>query len=305
MPTHFRCSIARLLGLFLAVATARAHPDTGLELSAATRLAGRPGVTGDLRHHAEVRSRHLEHTRGVWVWLPPGYGEGDRRYPVLYVHDGNNLFDPSSAFLGREWHLDEVLSRGIHTGQLPPLIAIGVGNSPARLAEYTHRTGEHDGRTVGGQGASYARFLVEELKPAVDATYRTRRGREHTAVMGSSLGGLVSLYLAKDHSVTFGTIAAVSPSVWWSDRRVLEDVAELDRDFRLWIDTGSEEGDPGPPGAVRPTVQNLRDLRGVLERRGYRSGSTLGYLEDDGATHDEPSWSRRLPLILRFLYGGD
>lgn len=300
-----RCSMSTRAILWLGL-TLVAWPvgaaDRGFHLPDASPIEGRPGVTGDLHHHDRVHSSHLEHPRGVWVWLPPGYHEVSRRYPVLYLHDGNNLFDPSSAFLGREWHLDEVLERMIHTGHLPPLIAVGVGNSPARLEEYTHRSGEHDGRQVGGRGESYARFLVEELKPAIDEAYRTRPGREHTAVMGSSLGGLVSLYLARDHAETFGTIAAVSPSVWWAGRQVLPDLASLRSDFRLWIDIGTEEGDPGPPGTVRPTVQNLRDLREVLENRGYRAGESLGYLEDQGARHDEPSWSRRLPEILSFLY---
>lgn len=258
-----------------------------------------PGVTGRVLVHRGVRSSHLARPRDVWVWLPPGYDAGRTRYPVIYAHDGNNLFDPRSAFLGREWKLDEIADGLIRAGHLPKLIIVGVGNSPDRIDEYTWVRGASDGQPVGGRGAAYARFLVEELKPAIDRRYRTRPAAADTATLGSSLGALISLYLGIHHADSFGRVALVSPSVWWADRAALKDARAIPTGLRVWLDIGLREGDPGSPP---PAVANARALLAVLEDRGYAEGANLAYYEDAQGSHDEPSWSRRAPRILRFLF---
>jgi predicted alpha/beta superfamily hydrolase len=295
---HRRPLIAALLALTLALppaAAARAR----FAFPGGEVLAG-PGVTGRVLVHRGVRSSHLEHARDVWVWLPPGYDASRReRYPVLYAHDGNNLFDPRSAFLGREWRLDEVADELIRAGQLPRIVIVGVGNSPARLDEYTWVRGTAQGQTAGGRGAAYARFLVEELKPAIDRRYRTKTTPADTAVMGSSLGGLISLYLGIHHRGTFGRLGIVSPSVWWADRAALQHAEALPMGLRVWLDIGMHEGDAGTPP---PAVANARALLTVLENLGYDQGAELAYFEDANGHHDEPSWSKRAPRILRFLF---
>lgn len=284
-----------LLGLVGCHAPATAL--TAVEQSA--RAADNGTISGDVRRHEGFASKHLSEKRDLWVYLPPGYSENTRdRYPVLYMHDGNNLFDARTAFMGNEWHVDETAERLIRSGELPPLIIVGVSNTPARLDEYTWQRGEVQGKPMGGKGPQYARMLVDEVKPFIDKTYRTKRDRANTGVMGSSLGGLISLYLARNNGDTFGKIGAMSPSVWWSQRAVLADLKGLRTDDRIWVDMGTQEGsDP------QEMLDDARALKRTLLGFGYVSGRSLQYVEDEGAGHNEAAWANRTPYALRFLFG--
>lgn len=260
------------------------------------------GVQGDVRHHPGVASRHLGNQRDVWVYLPPGYEQArDQRYPVLYMHDGNNAFDPAIAFAGQEWHLDEHAERMIKSGELPPFILVAVSNTPDRLAEYTWVPGEFDGRRQGGKGQRYARFLIEELKPLVDRTYRTKPDREHTAVMGSSMGGQISLRLGLHHPEVFGRIGAISPGLFWADRVMLEEARAMPKELKIWLDMGVHEEEH--VAFFKGAIDDARTLRQRLEARGYREGRNLGYYEDPDGWHNEGTWARRAPMFLRFLMG--
>ncbi|HEY9855942.1 MAG TPA: alpha/beta hydrolase-fold protein [Stenomitos sp.] len=288
-----------LVPLMLGLAGCRA-PATALTPAEQTVRAADSGtITGDVRRHAAFASKYLTDKRDLWVYLPPGYESHPRdRYPVLYMHDGNNLFDANTAFLGNEWHMDETAERMIRSGELPPLIIVGVSNTPARLDEYTWKPGAMQGKPMGGKGSLYARMLVDEVKPFIDKTYRTKSDRANTGVMGSSLGGLISLYLAKHEGATFGKIGAMSPSIWWSDRAVLADMKGLRTDDRLWLDMGTQEGD-----TPEDEVEGARMLDQELLGFGYVSGRSLQYMEDEGAGHNESAWARRAPMALRFLFG--
>ena len=280
--------------------------------AAASRVRA-PGVAGDVRLHKGVKSRHLAHSRDVWVYLPPGYdaaaeaaAEAKRkgakaegpRYPVLYMHDGNNLMDPALAFMGREWKVDESMEQLLAAKDVPPMIVVGIGNSADRLAEYTWVEGEHDGKKVGGDGAKHARFMIEELKPLIDRTYRTRTGRADTGVMGSSLGGLQSVYLGRHHGDVFGKLGVMSPSVWWSDRAVLAEPAKTPLGLRIWLDFGHREG--GDPAAG---LANARDLKAAFVKRGYAEGKDLTWWEDREGGHDERAWAYRFPIAVKALFG--
>jgi predicted alpha/beta superfamily hydrolase len=288
----------------LAIATTGCHAQAsaGVAQAHGGSIAAAASTSGDLRHHPDLASRHLAARRDVWVYLPPGYAASAKRYPVLYMHDGNNLFDADRAFMGQEWHVDETAERMIRAGELPPLIIVGVGNTSARMDEYTWVPAEIDGKVAGGQGAQYARFLISELKPMIDRTYRTLPDRENTGVMGSSLGGLVSLYLARHHGDVFGKIGAMSPSVWWKDRAVLDEVAGMRADHRVWLDFGTREGS-GDETQARLRLENARELSRRFEARGYRHERNLAFMEDAGAGHNEAAWARRMPNALRFLFG--
>ena len=269
----------------------------------AESLSGRTGVTGELRLHRDMRSGSDDGLlpRSVSVWLPPGYDHrlhAARRYPVLYMHDGQNVFDPASAFLGREWHADEVATEMIRRGWVEPMIIVGIWNTPDRVADYTpdqdlqeaRGDGKPHGR--GGHGERYLRWIVNDLKPFIDATYRTRPGRETTAMMGSSLGGIISLAAAERNPEVFGCVAAVSPSLWWNAGSVIGRWKARAPDLcRLWVDMGDRER----AGLVEALGQFEAAASPAL-------GARLHAEVIPGGRHDEPSWSARLGRILTFLF---
>jgi predicted alpha/beta superfamily hydrolase len=256
-------------------------------------------LSGDVRHLGRIRSTGLDNERDVWVWLPPSYATApERRYPVIYFHDGQNVFDAATSFIGIEWGADETLGRLIEAGEMREAIAVAVANTPERVLEYTQVLDAE--RAQGGDADLYLRFLVTELKPRIDAEFRTLPGREDTALIGSSLGGLVSLYAGVAAWETFGLIGGVSPVLHWGGRDLekrYEAAPPTQQPLRIWIDMGTLE-DPASRG--RP-IQELRRFRMLLERRGYVEGQTVRYREDEGAVHNEAAWAERLPDILRFL----
>lgn len=258
-----------------------------------------PTWTGDIRRHPKFGSRHVG-PRDVLVYLPPGYeAQPERRYPVLYFQDGQNVFDATTSTIGVEWGVDEAAEKFIRSGFLPPFIVVAIASTGERVAEYTPAA---DGRYGGGRADDYARFLIGELMPFVDATYRTRTGAAHTGVAGSSLGGILSLYLGLEHPDVFGAVACVSPSVWFADGDIVERVkASAGPGPRVWLDMGTHEG--RTPKDWKPSIRGARRLRDALRKRGWREGTTLHYQEFEGAEHSERAWSARIEPILRFLMG--
>jgi len=260
------------------------------------RLRATHTLDGNVRldtFHSDV----LASDRRVWVYLPPQYEEeanADRRFPVLYMQDGQNVFDGATAFVaGKEWQADETAERLIDEGRIEPLIVVAVDNAgERRVAEYTPSA--HGGQ--GGRADLYLRMLVEEVKPWVDRTWRTRPGREDTGIAGSSLGGLVSLWIGLGRPDVFGRIAALSTSTWWDDGFILRCVESLPHkpDTRVWTDVGTREGEEAVSGARR--------LRDALVTKGWREGADLRYVEAEGARHSEPAWAARFPAVLEFLY---
>jgi predicted alpha/beta superfamily hydrolase len=232
-------------------------------------------------------SHHTQNARPIHVYLPPGYDQHPgHRYPVLYMHDGQNLFGPDALFGG--WRVERALDRLIAAGQVEPLIVIGVGNTGARMREYIP---EAD----GGEASRYARFLIDELKPWVDASWRTLPGREHTGTCGSSLGGLVSTYLAWEHPDVFARAGSLSGSFWlrgW--------VGELERsndrpDLRLWLDSGNE-------GPSADSLENTLHVRDILLRKGLVLGRDVNHLVDHGQRHNEAAWRGRVDRVLAWLF---
>ncbi len=254
-------------------------------------------LTGNVLKLQGFRSDVLDNRRDVHVYLPPGYDAmPERRHPVLYLHDGQNVFDGATAYVpGQEWQVDETAEALITAGHLRPLIIVAVDHAGADRAHELAPTRDH-ARGAGGHADSYGRFLLDELKPWVDATYRTDPSREATAVGGSSLGGLFTLHLGLTRPEDVGALLVMSPSLWW-DRRVL-----LDRystltgrlPWRIWLDCGTAEG--------RDTVRNVRALRSILLRKGWQGGGDLRYVEARDATHSEAAWAARMPDALRFLF---
>lgn len=257
----------------------------------------RPLFVGSLEHYPSVRSRFLDQTHDVVVCLPPGYHvDADRRYPVLYLHDGQNVFDdfPMSPF-GVQWGVDTTARALMHAEIVEPLILVAIGNAGRdRIDEYTPtRDNAHD---AGGMADRYGQMLVYEIKPFIDRHYRTRRGAEDTGLAGSSLGGLLTLHLGLTHPAMFGKLALLSPSVWWDDRWIVRQLnaSEAQRPpLKIWLDVGTAE---------TRMLKGTQLLHRMLLRRGWKDGVDVQYLEEPDALHDERAWGHRAGLFLNFLF---
>ncbi len=235
-----------------------------------------------------VWSPQLRNRRDVDVYLPPSYGSGRRRYPVVYMHDGQNLSDPSIAFAGT-WHLDDVLARLAERGL--EMIVVGIHNVPdTRLVEYSPFPDRKHG---GGAADRYLAFVTDTLKPRVDRTFRTMRVSHQTATLGSSMGGLFSLYAWLRRPDVFSLAGIMSASLWYGREKLFDFVEASTVRGRVYVDVGTAEG--------AGTLRDARTLRAMLEAKGLREGESLRYLEARGGRHDEESWSRRVGAALEFL----
>lgn len=261
------------------------------------------GATGDLRLH-EFRSRVFRNTRYLRVWLPPGYDEaqnGDRRYPVLYLNDGQNLFEPGTAFAGVEWQVDETADRLIREGAVPPMLVVGIDNTgKERIREYMPYRSMHP-VMLRVQGRYYPDFLMKEVMPFVQRSYRVATGPENTGLGGSSLGALIALYTALARPGRIGQLLLESPSLWASGRQLIRE----SRSVRIWperifLAVGTAEA--GNAERSRTVVDDVRELAGIL-RRAVLSEKRLRLVIQDGGGHNEGAWAERFPEALRFLFG--
>ena len=260
-----------------------------------------PTLTGNIQKHRQFESKVLRNQRDVLVYLPPGYRRSTRRrYPVLYLNDGQNVFDAATAFAGVEWGADESAQRLIGKGWIEPLIIVAVANAGEnRIHEYAPTRGFIDStskrkRRSRGWLRKYGKFLIDELKPFIDRTYRTKPEAEFTGIGGSSLGGLAALYLGLWFPRVFSRLAVLSPSVWWDECVVCRMVEELEEKapLKIWLDTGTHE----------PGWERARELRDRLVEKGWRPDDDLHYEEVEGADHSEGAWAARFETVLRFLY---
>ncbi len=254
-------------------------------------------LTGDIRTYQGFRSRYLRNERDVLIYLPPDYQkEPERRYPVLYLHDGQNLFDGATAYVpGQEWSVDETAEALIRAKEIEPLIIVGVNNArDHRIDEYTPTRDQN--RKRGGRAQLYSEMLLHEIKPRIDMDFRTLSGPENTGVGGSSLGGLLTLVIGMRLPHQFGKIAAMSPALWWGDRYIVRQAQELKEKFpsQIWLDMGTEESEE--------CLRDSRALYEALTAKGWQEGSDLHYQEVSGAGHNEAAWAARIGNVLKFLF---
>jgi predicted alpha/beta superfamily hydrolase len=236
-----------------------------------------PPLAPILRRHPRFASVHLTLPRDITVY--------------------QNLFEPERAHIrGQHWCAGETVDALVRAGTIPPVVLVGVDNTgTCRIQEYTPTT---DARLGGGRADDYARFLIEELKPFVDRTYHTRLDPAGTALGGSSLGALVTLHIGLTRPDVFGSLVAMSPSVWWDRRAILSTVRRTRPRpaARIWTDIGTAEG--------RRALDDARMLKAALVGAGWTMGRDLHYAEYEGATHSETAWASRLGAVLTWLFPG-
>lgn len=274
-------------------------------------LSDYPTVTGDVRVSNGIYSERLDRETHLLAYLPPSYETSNREYPVVYMHDGQNLFDERTSNDG-EWRVDETMEALADEGI--EAIVVGVPCDPnARGVEYSPfspggsgaEDGPYDPAEMGGGGADrYLSFLVERVAPIVEGEFRTKTDREHRGLVGSSLGGLVSLYGVFEYPDRFGFAGVLSPAFWWTEGQIFEYVAGQSRvPGRFYLDVGGDEM-PDSPELSERYRQEARRMVDLLEESGYDDSELKFVLEED-AVHHEDAWARRFPEAIRFLLGAD
>src|SRR5437762_7287026 len=256
-------------------------------------------LTGNIQQYRALPSRILKNRRDILVYLPPGYRRfSTRQYPVLYLHDGQNVFDAATSFAGVEWGVDETAQRLIRQKLIEPLIIVPIANTGEdRIHEYAPTPAKIDPlkrKRSKGLLRSYGRFLIEELKPFIDRKYRNKQEAEFTGLGGSSLGGLATLAIGIFYSEIFTRLIVMSPSIWWDDYAIFRLVGILGEKppLKIWLDTGTAE----------PGWELARELFKYLIDKGWHLGFDLAYLEVKGADHSEAAWAARVEPALRFLF---
>ena len=246
--------------------------------------------------------------RTVTVWVPPGLDALAELVPVIYMHDGQSLFDPHAPFGG--WRVSQTLADALAAGMLPPLVVVGIDNTTDRFDEYTHVTDVINDVRVGGRADEYANFVVEGIKPFVEDRYPVSGDREHVAVMGSSLGGLVSLWIGLNHPTVFGHVASMSGTIAWgtlgaSHPTIVDHyVTTPPLGLRIYLDSGGAET-LGCPDHGTDNYCGNQLMAETLRTLGWSDEDDLFYRWAPGAPHNESAWAERLLPALLAWFPGD
>jgi predicted alpha/beta superfamily hydrolase len=254
-------------------------------------------LTGTIEHVRDVKSPQLGNTRSLLVYLPPSYRKGTQRYPVLYLHDGQNVFNELTAFVKREWRADEAAEALAARGHEVILVAIenSGGTRASEYLPFKTRANNHEARAE-----AHAAFVVKTVKPLIDQRYRTRSGAAHTGIAGSSFGGIIGLYTALSYPEVFGFVGAFSPSLWVGDGGMFHWVGEhrAPKSMRLWLDMGDHEGEM--PGERRYAMELTEQMGDVLREQGAQVRVQFG----KDAWHNEDAWAQRFPTALEWFVTG-
>ena len=232
-------------------------------------------------------------SRRIWVYLPPGYRETERRYPVIYMHDGQNLFDPDTSYCG-EWYVGRSINALVKGGKHAGAIVIGIDNGgPTRPSEYSPWSGID---VDNPRGEDYVRFITDYLKPFIDINLRTLPDRANTAVAGSSAGGIISFYAALRRPEIFGLAGIFSPSFWYSWENVENYIRQSDlrAGMKIYLDIGTKEED-------RPDAY-LNAAKAASKLFKKKQGVNLKFVIDEGAPHHEDAWRRRFPDAFMWMF---
>lgn len=251
------------------------------------KAIGRDEIVGSVNMHENFHSEFLENERSIIVWLPPKYKRlrnADKRYPVLYMQDGQNLIDPKTSYSGKDWRVDETVTRLIEEQKMKEIIVVGIYNTEERLEEYSYSE----------KGEKYLNFIIEELKPFIDANYRTLHDRNNTAIIGSSMGGLISFVAGWNHPEIFSMAGCMSSSFYYNEDKVFRMLNEYKgpgKPVKFYIDHGED-------GLTRG-----QKMFCTLTKMGYVIGTDIDYYYARGAEHHETAWAARLERPLLFFFG--
>jgi len=246
-------------------------------------------ITGTVKYHKSLEWEGLK-SRDVIVWLPPGYEENIyERYPVLYMHDGQNIVDPKTSTFGIDWQIDEAADSLIKQNKIHPIIIVGIYNTADRSSEYKNID----------SGFSYMDFVINKLKPLIDKTYRTKPDRENTANGGSSLAGLTSLMFVWEHPEIFSKAICMSPAFKISNIDYVSSVEKYSgesKNVKLYFYNGGitleERLQPG-----------IDEMIKVLLSKGFELNKDLYFVKDKNAEHNESSWAKKIPEALKLFFG--
>jgi predicted alpha/beta superfamily hydrolase len=252
-------------------------------------------ITGTVNYHPAVKANGLQE-RNLIVWLPPDYDQDPKkRYPVLYMHDGQNIFDPSTSFIGIDWQIDEAADSLIRAGEIPPVIIVGIFNTSDRTMEYT----------PGAKGQAYMDFVVNTVKPFIDSNYQTLTDRENTFVGGSSAGGIISFMLTWEYPEIFSKAICMSPAFRNPDGfnyqfnyvTTVQETQNPPENVFFYMDNGGIELD----AMLQPGID---EMLLALDSKGYRLDRDFVFVKDDDATHNETAWAERFPNALKLVLNG-
>lgn len=247
-------------------------------------------ITGTVRYQRALRGAGIQ-DRDLVVWLPPGYEpDKTRRYPVVYMHDGQNIFDPVTSAFGVDWSIDETADELIKKKLIEPVIVVGIYNTSDRMKEYT----------PGDKGTAYMDFVVKTVKPFIDSTYRTKPDRKNTIVGGSSAGGIISFMLVWEHPEIFSKAICMSPAFkslspgGWDYTRVVQTSNGKKKDVFFYIDNGAI----GLDSQLQPGIDAMLT---TLKSKGYKEREDFVFLRDATAKHFEADWAKRFPRALKMV----
>jgi predicted alpha/beta superfamily hydrolase len=246
-------------------------------------------ITGTVKYHRALKGAGIQ-DRDLVVWLPPAYeADSTRRYPVIYMHDGQNIFDPVTSSFGTDWSIDETADDLIKKKSIEPVIVVGIYNTSDRMKEYT----------PGDKGTAYMNFIVKTVKPLIDSTYRTKPDRKNTIVGGSSAGGIISFMLVWEHTDIFSKAICMSPafrnpgaSSGWNYVTVVQQSNNRKKDVFFYIDNGGV----GLESQLQPGID---EMIATLKAKGYEEGKDFTFVHDPSAKHFEADWAKRFPNALR------
>jgi enterochelin esterase-like enzyme len=268
--------------------------DTTVEISiknwkTANQTSFKGQITGTVKYHKNLTAKGL-HSRNLIVWLPPGYENNPKKhYPVLYMHDGQNIFDPKTSSFGTDWQLDETADSLIRNESIEPIIIVGIYNTKDRSAEYL----------PGDTARRYMNFMVNAVKPLIDRTYRTLPDREHTATGGSSAGGILSFMLAWEYPEVFSKAMCMSPAFKIEHIDYVKEVLAYEgrqKDILIYADNGGV----GLEKKLQPGIDEMLE---ALQQKGYVMNQDLFWVQDEKAEHSEKAWAQRAGGALELFYG--